>query len=137
MTATINTHSSSSGVDLWAAYAPSAVYINTGTHVCSANTSLGGYSQSLNVNWGNYLQQGGTYEDYFCLHNAGTVSYTIDVTNTLPSAVGTITFSAIDALGVTHSTLAIPAGGYGLVQIDFAVSPTAPLGQVSFAITFQ
>lgn len=94
--------------------------------VCLADT--GTYTNSPTVDWGN-VPTGTTQSKFICLENTGTGNYQVSITSSLPSNDGSITSPQ------TGQTIAIAS--FLLVELDWGVSPQAPLGGVSFTITFQ
>ncbi len=94
--------------------------------VCSAET--GTYTNSPTVDWGN-VPTGTTQSKFICLENTGTGSYQVSISSDLPYGNGLISSPQI---GQT-----IASSSFLLVEIDWNVSPQAPLGGVSFTITFQ
>ena len=93
---------------------------------CTA--SSGTYGNTPSITWG-AVTAGTTAKDLICIENVGTSSYSVSITNTLPSEDGIITSPQT---GQTITT-----GGFLLVEFDWAVSATASTGGVSFGITFQ
>lgn len=99
--------------------------VGAGT-ACSAGT--GTYTNSPTVDWAN-VPRGTAQSKFICVENTGTESYLVSLTSDLPSADGSITSP--------QSGQTIAPASFILVEIDWNVSMQAPLGGVSFTITFQ
>lgn len=94
--------------------------------ICGS-TTLTYTSAGLALNWGN-LTDGSEGIQFLCIKNNGTAPATLSVTSSLPISLGSITSP--------QQGRTLNAGGIVLVELDFWLSPSAPLGRVpSFTIT--
>jgi hypothetical protein len=105
---------------------PVAVGPETSTTACSSST--GTYSPTVSLAWGS-VNAGTTVTEYICVENTGTGSYTLQFTTNLPASDGTVSSAQTGS--------AIPAGGFLLVDLSWAISSSAPTGSVTFTISFQ
>ncbi len=101
----------------------------TSTTTCSAST--GTYIDTgVTVTWGS-VAQGSTNTQYVCLENTGS-PHTLTVTNTLPTADGTLT-ATIGGTPATGQTIA--HNGFALITLTWIVDPSAPATSISFGVS--
>lgn len=101
----------------------------TSTTTCSSLTGYG--NPPAPISWGTSgtVLTGTTAQAFICLHNIGTDNYPVSIASNLPTTQGTI--STLQSGSVVAPNL------YLLVELDWSIPRGAPLGPVSFTITFQ
>ncbi len=99
--------------------------VSPGT-ICNAGS--GAYTGNPTDQWGQ-VGLGTIARTYICIRNMGSGNYTVRITSTLSTPLGTIS--------TPQSGVIIVPGAYALVEFDWTVPSTARLGQVSFTIMFR
>ncbi len=90
--------------------------------------STGTYTNSVIIAWGS-VPTGTQQARFICVENMGTGSYQVSISSDLPPSDGSIS--------TPQSGQMLAPGLFLLVELDWSVSAGAPLGGVSFNITFQ
>ncbi len=123
--ATFLTVSNTATISLGASLTGATTGVGSGTN-CSTQTS---YSASPVITWPIILT-GRTTSAFLCLQNIGTDNYPVSiVVSGIPLGDGTVS--------TPQSGTILAPSGFLLVALDWTVPAGAPLGPVSFNVTFQ
>ncbi len=91
-------------------------------------SATGTYTNSVTIDWGT-VPTGTRQARFICIENTGTGSYQVSISSDLPPGDGSIS--------TPRSGQILAPSSFLLVELDWFVSLGAPLGGVSFNITFE